>query len=270
MIYYSNCKINIGLNIVDRYEDGFHALSTIFFPVKGLRDAIEIIISDSETEFSGSGISVDCPIENNLCMKAYNILKSKFSLPNVKIHLHKSIPMGAGMGGGSANAAIVLMGLNDMFSLCLSKTELIEYSNMLGSDVAFFVENRPMLGEGRGGVLSEIDLSLDDYWLTVVKPDCSVSTPKAYSMIVPRKAKFNLNEISNLDIYKWKDIIVNDFERPIFELYPILSEIKTLFYDNSAIYSAMSGSGSAIYAISKERIDLSLFKRYGFCHQEKL
>ncbi len=270
MIYYSNCKINIGLNVVSRYDDGFHALSTIFYPVRGLRDAIEIVMSDGETEFSSSGIEVDCPVESNLCMKAYSLMKANHHLPNVRIHLHKRVPMGAGIGGGSANAAAVLIGLNDLFNLKLSNIQLIEYSNMLGSDVAFFVENRPMLGEGRGGVLSAINMSLEGYWLTIVKPDCSVSTARAYSMITPRLAKFQLSDIGQLPISKWTDNIINDFEEPIFSLHPILHDIKTKLYSCGALYSSMSGSGSSIYAISCEPLDLSLFEQYGFCYQEKI
>lgn len=270
MIYYSNCKINIGLNIVEKYSDGYHGLSTIFFPVKGLCDAIEIVEAENKSQFSSSGIDINCPDEMNLCMRAYNLLKTHYDIPFVKIHLHKNIPFGAGLGGGSANAACVLMALNSLFELNISKQQLIIFSSQLGSDVAFFIENRPMLGEGRGEILSDVDLSLNGYYLSILKPECSVPTSVAYSMITPKKPSFDLRNIAQKEVGEWRGIVVNDFEQPIFLKYPMLDEIKEALYSKGAEYVAMSGSGSAIFAISKSSIDLSIFESCNFSFSEKI
>ncbi len=270
MIFYSNCKINIGLNVESRQEDGYHTISTIFYPVKGLNDAIEILPTQGETVFSSTGIEVDCIPVDNLCLRAYRCIASRHNIPNVKIHLHKNIPTGAGLGGGSANAATILKALNQMFELGLSNSTLISYANELGSDVAFFIENRPMIGEGRGGELSEIDLDLSGYWLSIVKPNCSMSTREAYSLIKPYKADFSFRDISKLDLKQWQEKVINDFEKPIFAHLPILQEIKDSLINCGGDYVAMSGSGSSIYAISKDEINLECFEGKYFCHKEKI
>ena len=271
MIYYSNCKINIGLNIVDKYSDGYHAISTIFYPVTGLCDAIEIVKSDTDGfDYSSSGILVDCPIDKNLCSKAYNVVKEQFDISGIKLHLHKNIPTGAGLGGGSANATFVLIALNDIFNLGLDRVSLKSMADRLGSDTSFFVDNVPSIGQGRGGELSVIDLSLKGYWLTIIKSDFGVSTAEAYSMITVSAPKFDLSNIDVRNISSWRDYVVNDFEQPIFDKFPILNEIKNKLYDKGAIYASMSGSGSSIYAISESPIQIADFSEYGFCFQQIL
>lgn len=271
MIYFSNCKINIGLNIIDRYSDGYHAINTIFYPVTGLCDAVEIVKTDNEgLIYTSSGIDVDCSAENNLCVRAYNLVKEQFAekVQGVQIHLHKNIPTGAGLGGGSANATFVIKALDELFSLELDEMSIKSIASMLGSDTSFFVDNIPSIGKGRGGELTPIVLSLEGYWLTIVKSPFGVSTAKAYSMINVSSPKFDLSDINTDDIGLWREYVVNDFEKSIFGVFPILEEIKNKLYDNGAVYASMSGSGSSIYAISTNPISLDSFSQYGFCFQQ--
>lgn len=247
MISFPNAKINIGLNVVSKREDGYHNLETIFYPVK-LCDALEIVESD-KTEFSASGIKIDGNPENNLVYKAYQILQKDFNLPPVKLHLHKVIPFGAGLGGGSADAAFTLKMLNDYFKLGIHLVKLESYAAQIGADCPFFIQNKPTFAHGIGDQFESVNLDLSEFSIVIVKPPFSVSTPEAYRNIVPAKPNFNLNEIETLAIEDWKSVVKNDFEKPVFLQYPEIELLKNILYETGAVYASMSGSGSAVFGI---------------------
>lgn len=247
MISFPNAKINIGLNVVSKREDGYHNLETIFYPVK-LSDALEITDSDN-TEFSSSGIRIDGKSENNLVFKAYQLLQSRYKLPPVKLHLHKIIPFGAGLGGGSSDAAFTLKMLNNHFSLNISNTELEYFAAKIGADCPFFIQNKPTFASGIGDQFQPINLDLSDFEILLIKPNIAVSTPVAYRNIIPKQAEFSLLNIENLPIEKWKNTIVNDFEKSVFKKYPELDKLKQTLYKSGALYASMSGSGSSLFGI---------------------
>ncbi len=247
MISFPNAKINIGLNVVSKRDDGYHNLETIFYPVK-LADALELADSD-EMQFSSSGIEIDGNPENNLVVKAYKLLQKDFELPPVKLHLHKIIPFGAGLGGGSADAAFTLKMLDKFFNLKIPSTKLKNYAAQIGADCPFFIENKPTFATGIGDQFQPVNLDLSEYKILIVKPNISVSTPDAYKNVIPAKPKFNLKDIETLPIEKWKDFIKNDFEKSVFEKYPAIETLKQTLYEMGAVYASMSGSGSAVYGI---------------------
>ncbi len=250
MISFPNAKINIGLFITGKRPDGFHNLETVFFPV-GWSDALEIAESDV-LQFSASGIPISGPTESNLAMKAYFLLQKDFGLPPLKIHLHKQIPFGAGLGGGSADAAFMLRMLNQTFNLNISQDKLIEYAAVLGSDCPFFILNKPAFATGRGEMMNEINLNVNGLYLLLVKPPVEVSTVRAFQNVVPQKPAISLSELINLPVRDWKDNIVNQFESSVFPQYPAISSIKTQLYDLGALYASMSGSGSCIFGLFSE------------------
>lgn len=254
MVVFPHCKINLGLHVVSRREDGYHNIETCFYPVPRY-DILEAIPS-SGFSFDQSGLSIPGASADNLCIRAYQLLKNDFSLAPVKIHLHKVIPMGAGLGGGSSDAAYMLKLLNDLFHLNLSATQLSTYAARLGSDCAFFTQPQPMLGSGRGEILENIDVNLKGYWLCLVKPDVHVSTAEAYAGMVPQPPARPLKEILSLPVENWKSLLVNDFEKTIFGKFPLLNEVKQRLYKSGAAYAAMSGSGSTIFALFKENPSL--------------
>ncbi len=254
MITFSNAKINIGLNIVEKCADGFHRIETIFYPIFW-QDILECIDFD-EVTFSQTGIKIDCETEKISCVKAYKLLSQNFSLKPLKIHLHKNVPFGAGLGAGSANGSFMLMLLNNFFHLGLTSWQLKSYAEKLGSDCAFFIENKPQFATERGNVFEKIDLDLEKYFISVVFPNFSISTAFAYSVVKPCESTTSLKELIKKPVFEWKNFIKNDFEIPIFAKYPILQKIKEQFYQNGAIYSAMSGSGSAIFGIFENFVDL--------------
>jgi len=252
MIKYSNCKINIGLYIERKREDGFHSIKTLFYPIE-LSDTIEIKEStNGKLNLEIYGLSVDGTLENNLCIKAYNLLKADFDIPPVLIKLTKNIPTGAGLGGGSSNAVTTLKMLNEIFELRLTNKQLYNYAIKLGSDCAFFVENKPILASGRGDVLKEIDFSLKGYNILLMKPSINVDTAWAYKQITPRNSSIDILNLLKSPLEKWKNTILNDFEKAVFEYYPVIANLKEKLYSKGAIYASMSGSGSAIYGIFKE------------------
>ncbi len=254
MIYKANCKINIGLNILSKRHDGFHELSTIMYPVKGLADLVEVVHSDS-LKFTSSGLVIDCAPEDNLCLKAYHIIKSEYNdIPPVHIHLHKIVPFGAGLGGGSSDATFTLIAINELLGLSITKEKMSEMAAKLGSDTSFFVNNTPQLCSSRGEVMQSIDVDLDGYYLTIVKPNYSISTATAFAGITPQLPEFNLISLPTIDLSSWKDLVVNDFEASLFPKFQDLQNIKDELYANGAIYASLSGSGSALFAISKEPI----------------
>jgi len=247
MISFPNAKINIGLNVVSKRDDGYHNLETIFYPVK-LADALELTDSDV-MQFSTSGIKIDGKSKNNLVLKAYQILHDDFKLSPVKLHLHKIIPFGAGLGGGSADAAFALKMLNEYFSLKIPLSKLKKYAAQIGADCPFFIHNKPSFASGIGEQLQPVNLDLSEYEILIIKPNISVNTRDAFKNILPAQAKFNLKMIENLPIDKWKDTIENDFEKSVFQKYPQIESLKQTLYKMGAVYASMSGSGSAVYGI---------------------
>jgi 4-diphosphocytidyl-2-C-methyl-D-erythritol kinase len=251
MIVFPNCKINLGLHILGKREDGFHNLETVFYPVS-FKDALELIPStNTDIEFTTTGLAVDGNTADNLCVKAYHLLKKDFpEIPAVKIHLHKAIPLGAGLGGGSADAAFMLKLLNEKFKLNLLTDKLINYAMQLGSDCPFFIINKPCFATGRGEVLEEIAIDLSEYKIVLINPGIHINTGWAFSNITtPALPVKSIKEIIQQPINTWKDDLKNDFEEAVFIAHPAIKEIKEALYAQGAIYVAMSGSGSTIFGI---------------------
>lgn len=251
MIVFPNAKINIGLFVTEKRPDGFHNLETVFYPI-GLSDILEVVKTggqSGECNFHSMGIDVGCEAEKNLIVKAYRILNTDFHLPAIEVYLHKVIPFGAGLGGGSSDAAFMLKVLNELFNLSLGLNQLEEYAARLGSDCAFFVRNMPAFASGKGELLENMELSLKRYRLLLVKPSFGVSTPEAYAGIVPRPAMFDLHRLNTLEPERWKECVFNDFEKNVFTKYPRLAELKQQMYDAGAVYVSMTGSGSAVYGL---------------------
>ncbi len=252
MLCFPNCKINIGLYITNRRNDGYHDLETVFYPIKGFHDALEVMASEQETKLHVSGIEVEGDHEQNLVWKAYELLHQRFpaKVKNLDIYLRKALPMGAGLGGGSADGAFMLQLLNDYCKLGLEKDLLAELALQLGSDCPFFIHNTPQFAKGRGEQLSPMPmLDLSGYSIQLICPEVHISTKEAFSMITPRAALYDLRTLADLPISKWKDHIHNDFEDAIFMQHADLAAIKRVMYAQGAIYAAMSGSGSTIYGI---------------------
>lgn len=250
MLTFPNCKINLGLYITARREDGFHNLETIFYPVY-LRDALEIIPAKNVETMHLSGKVVAGDSKDNLVWKAYKLLQAQFPtiIPQLDIYLHKAIPMGAGLGGGSADGAFMLRLLNKEFNLRLTDHYLAELALTLGSDCPFFIYNTPQFAAGRGEQMSPIAIDLSGFSIQLICPRVHVSTAQAFKMITPRHAPFNLKELPQVPVKDWKHTISNDFEAPIFLQHPVLESIKQQLYTGGAVYASMSGSGSAIYGI---------------------
>jgi 4-diphosphocytidyl-2-C-methyl-D-erythritol kinase len=251
LIVFPNCKINLGLHILRKREDGFHDLETVFYPVP-IHDALEVIrnTADDGVDFSQSGIQIDTTATGNICVKAYSLLKQHFPhLPGVKMHLHKVIPAGAGLGGGSADGAFTLKLLNEQFRLGLTSQQLLEFALQLGSDCPFFIVNQPAVGGGRGEQLRQVELQLGAYNLILVHPGIHVSTAWAFSQIQPSTKRQPLAEIMATDVQSWRDSLFNDFEQPVFQKHPELESIKQQLYNAGALYASMSGSGSSIFGI---------------------
>lgn len=253
MLTYPNAKINLGLNVVEHREDDYHNIETIFYPI-GIHDILSVEPSETCTDysFSSSGIHIDGDIENNLIIKAFHLLRSKYHFPAVDISLKKQIPFGAGLGGGSADAAFALKAFNELYKLNIPDKELEELAAHLGADCPFFIKNRPVYATGIGNVFTPVKISLKGYWMLLVKPDIHVSTVDAYRGITPTPSKEKLTDLIKRPIEEWKDRIKNDFEKTVFEKFPKIKEIKEQIYKSGAIYASMSGSGSSIYGIFKE------------------
>ncbi len=251
MTIQANCKINIGLDVLERRADGFHALSTVMIPIHGLFDLLHISrIDGDKVEFEGEGLLIDCDPCNNLCVKAYNLMKSHYNdIGAIKISLEKRIPFGAGLGGGSSDATAVIIAINQIFNLELEEQKLIDLASELGSDTAFFVRNTPQLCSGRGEIMSPIDLDLAGKYLMLIKPDVNVSTREAYAGVKPSYPPTPLSQLIKLPIVEWQGEIKNDFEPHIFAAHPLLGQIKSDLLAAGALYAAMSGSGSTIFGI---------------------
>ena len=258
MYILPNAKINIGLNVVSKRLDGYHDLQTVFYPIP-ITDAIEIKTLEKSTvpyEFFSSGIPIPGGIENNLIVKVFLELKKEYNLPPLSINLAKHIPIEAGLGGGSSDCAHMMKLLNEFFSLGLSDEDMEKKVSRFGADCAFFIRNKPVFAEGLGDTFSQIDISLKDYFIVLVKPDISISTRQAFSAIIPHNPNNDLkNILSTEPISQWKYKISNIFERSIFPLFPNLQVIRETLYDIGAIYASMSGSGSTIYGIFDRPIE---------------
>ena len=250
MLLFPNCKINIGLRVVARRADGYHDIETLMVPVRGLCDIVEIVHAPGDgAEFVCSGLAVDCPPEKNLCLRSYCALRERFPIGGVRIHLHKILPMGAGLGGGSADAAFVVKGLSELFGLDLSQKCMEELCAGIGSDTAFFVANRPSLATGRGEILEPVDFSLRGKRLLIAKPAESVSTAEAYAGIAPRRTDCPLLDCLNAPVDRWRETVCNDFEPVVFRAHPRLERLRNEMYRRGAVYASMTGSGAAVYGI---------------------
>lgn len=257
MINFPNAKINIGLNIVEKRSDGFHNIETVFYPI-GLSDILEINSTNNHLTFENTGLTIENKsLESNLCFKAYQELQKDFSLKTVNIHLHKIIPFGAGLGGGSSDASFTLQAINSLMNLNLDQNTLIQYAERIGSDCPFFILNQPAFATEKGNVLKRINLSLKGYFLILIYPGVHVNTAKAYSQIKPVKPERKLSELIKQPIENWKGLINNDFEDSVFKEHHKLKEIKEELYLKDAVYASMSGSGSSIYGIFKDNIELN-------------
>ncbi|MCB0515681.1 MAG: 4-(cytidine 5'-diphospho)-2-C-methyl-D-erythritol kinase [Chitinophagales bacterium] len=251
MLVFPNAKINLGLHICRRRSDGFHDIETIFYPIPW-RDALEIVPSAKQS-FRLYGNEIATEQNGNLCERAYHLLAKDFELPPVEIHLLKKIPIGAGLGGGSADAAFTLKILNELFSLQLSPEKLMAYAATLGSDCSFFIENKATLATGRGEIFTPINLSLKDWQIFVVYPNVIVNTAWAYRQVSASELRVSLQEISALPIEKWQNILKNDFEAAICQHFPLIQNIIDDLYAHHATYAAMSGSGSAVFALFENK-----------------
>lgn len=290
MIVFPNCKINLGLHILNKREDGCHNLETVFYPVE-LRDALEVVRRDdgrqttddsktlSEVEgaagviersrdnditFSSTGLHIVGDEANNLCIKAYHLLKKDFpALPPVQMHLHKAIPMGAGLGGGSADGAFALKLLNDKFQLGLSTQQLIDYALQLGSDCPFFIVNKPCYATGRGEILERVELDLSVYHFAIVNPGIHVNTGWAFAQLnINSSGRPDLKTIIQQPIETWKDQLINDFEEPVSKAHPEIGTIKQQLYNAGAMYASMTGSGSTVFGIFEKEPVLNFPSNY--------
>ena len=254
MIQFPNCKINLGLSILEKRKDGFHALETVFYPV-ALNDILEITTTINGqqnvlVQFESSGNPIPGDVSSNLCIKAYHLLKADFpQLTPVTIHLHKKIPIGAGLGGGSSDGASALSMLNDLFQLQLSTTQLIQYAAQLGSDCPFFILNEACHATGRGEVMQPMPINLSNFTMALIHPNIPISTGWAFQQITPAIKEKTIASIIQQPIATWKNELINDFEKPVFEAHPSLALIKHNLYKQGAIYASLSGSGSSLFGL---------------------
>ncbi len=259
MITFPSAKINIGLNITGRRADGYHDLETVFYPIK-IKDALEVI-EGAEMSFETSGIEIPGHANENLCLQAYDLMRKDFDLPNINIHLHKKIPIGAGLGGGSADAAFFIILINEKFELNLTIETMQNYCRKLGADCAFFVENRPVFAFGKGDEFEDIELDLSNYFMALVMPPVHVSTGEAYRGVKPKQPQHSLKEIIKLPVEQWQRKINNDFEHHILKNHPIIRGVKASLLEAGALFSLMSGSGASVYGIFKEPVDLNFLEK---------
>jgi 4-diphosphocytidyl-2-C-methyl-D-erythritol kinase len=267
MLAFPNCKINLGLNVIEKRPDGFHTINTIFYPVNWC-DALEVIENQSAEGFtlSTSGLPVEGDIKNNIIFKAWQILSQQKKIPSVNVHLHKNIPMGAGLGGGSSDAAFFIDLLDKKFNLELSEHQKHSTASELGSDCAFFLNNKAVFAAGRGNEFSPVTVDLGKYYILLVYPGIHSNTREAFEGLTPQKPAHDLkNSIETLPVNEWKHFLVNDFDNTIIKKYPAVGDLKKRMYELGAIYASMSGSGSAVYGLFEEKPALnfpSSFKLY--------
>ena len=263
MITFPIAKINLGLNVVERRPDGYHNLETVFYPVP-ISDALELTIMNTkfpstvDCDIKVTNLEVEGDEQRNLVVRAYQLLKQDFQqMPRIHAHLWKGIPTQAGMGGGSSDCAYTIRLLNEMFTLGLSDEQMIQYAARLGADCAFFILSRPAYAEGIGELLQPISLNLSSYYIGIVRPNIPVSTREAFSLIKPQKPAKCCREVVMQPIETWREELTNDFEQSVFTLHPEIGAIKQQLYDLGAVYTAMSGSGSAVFGLFQNEIDLA-------------
>ncbi len=269
MVTFPNAKINLGLNIVEKRPDGYHNLETLFYPI-ALQDVLEVTPRAAEAEGNYSMTMYNAPFEgrseDNLVIKAYNALAADFTLPKLDFFLQKNIPTGAGLGGGSADAAFALKMINEIASLSLSDKKLEKYAVSIGADCTFFIHNKPAFATGIGNILSPAECSLKGYYLVLVKPEVHISTKDAYALVTPEKPAISILDIVKRPVNEWRDLLKNDFEKSVFAKYPDIAEIKTKLYSMGAEYASMSGSGSSFFGIFKEQQDeVAIEKMFSDC-----
>lgn len=264
MITFPNCKINLGLDVVSKRPDGYHNLETIFYPIP-LSDVLEITVEEDEDApdytFEMYNAYFKSNNEDNLVIRAYKLLATEYSLPKVRMSLFKHIPTGAGLGGGSSDAAFTLKMLNEIAKLSLTDEQLEEYAARLGADCAFFIKNRPVFAEGIGNIFTPIDCSLKGYHIVIIKPEFHISTKDAYSMVTPSKPMVSLLDIAPRPINMWRSSMKNDFEVSAFAIHPNMAFIKDVLYQLGAFYASMSGSGSAFYGIFENEVSQEKLSR---------
>lgn len=276
MLCFPNAKINLGLNVVYRRSDGYHELETIFYPVE-IKDALEIVPTKEELadnqryRLFQSGLAIQGNEDDNLVIKALKLISRDHILPAIDIHLLKKIPFGAGLGGGSANAAAMLKMMNKMFELDYSNEQLINMAAKLGADCPFFIKNTPVFATGIGEKMEDIELNLSNYHFVLIKPDISINTGLAYSMITPKRPEISLKEIVKMPPEQWKGLMINDFETPIFKKHPQINDIKQQLYEIGAVYASMSGSGSSVYGFFNKmpQIDNLFTDHFVWSHSPK-
>lgn len=276
MIVYPNAKINIGLNVVAKRPDGYHDLETVFYPIS-LQDAIDIKEIDADDvpqcgyKFKVTGSVLDGSPDDNLVVRAFKLLKHDFDLPPISFVLYKHIPTGAGLGGGSSDAAFTIKAINDRFSLGLSAEQMEDYCTRLGADCPFFVKNTPVFATGIGNVFHPIELNLSGKVIVLVKPDIFVSTKDAYAKVKVQRPQHSLTDLLSQPIEQWKDTVANDFEPSVFSKYPEIAAIKDRMYDLGALYASMSGSGSSVFGIFDKKIEhIDEVFNGMFCRQREL
>jgi len=258
MIFRANCKINLGLDILCRREDGFHDLETVMIPVPEVYDVVEVNRTEGCSLFEQEGLMVDCNAEDNLCMKALRLMQRLYGVGGAHIRLEKRVPFGAGLGGGSSDATAVILALNELYELGLSEERLVEVAAMIGSDTAFFVRNTPQLCTGRGEKMTPIELPLQGKYLAIAKPEEGVSTREAYAGVKPYVPDVRLSDALQRPIEEWQGVVKNDFEPHIFEAHPAIASLKNAMYEAGALYASMSGSGSAVFGIFEDKPNLNI------------
>jgi len=263
MLLFAPAKVNLGLHVLFKREDGYHELETCMIPVPWF-DVIEILY-DTAFTFEQLGMSIPGSDSSNLCVRAYELMRDRFGIGPVKIILKKNIPMGAGLGGGSSDAAYVLKGLSDFFELNIDVTELEKLAAELGSDCPFFIQAQPQLAYGRGELLSPVDLDLSGYYIKLINPGIHISTPMAYAGVQFNCGEHKLVDVLKLPVSTWKDKLTNDFETHIFNQFPALALLKQELYAEGAIYAAMSGSGSTLFGLFQEEPQVSIPEKYTGC-----
>lgn len=258
MVVFPNAKINIGLRVVSKRPDNYHNLSSCFYPLP-FCDILEVLPSD-ELSFKSSGLPIPGTKEGNLCLKAYALLKADYDLPPVHIHLHKVIPIGAGLGGGSADGAFILKVLNEIFLLNLDMEDLASYAGRLGSDCPFFIGNKPVLVSGTGNQFAPCEVDISGKYLVLLNPGIHIATAEAYATIVPHEPEQPLAESLIKPLTTWKGEVVNDFEASMAQKYPLIAHFKDMLYQQGALYASMTGSGSSVYGIFDTAIDIKNIK----------
>lgn len=253
MLVFPNAKINLGLNITEKRKDGFHNLETIFLPI-GLKDVLEVSENkekgfQNSIEFSFSGFQIPGNADDNLIAKAYRLIRNDYPIPALHVHLHKAIPFGAGLGGGSSDVVFFMNQVDEMFSLNLSWGEKHNYAKQLGSDCSFFIVNKPCFATGKGDDLEKLDFNLNGFYFVLIKPNIGVSTAEAYSRVKAKLPEVSIKEIIKMPMENWKTYLKNDFEESVFAVYPEVETIKNEMYNAGAVYAAMSGSGSSVFGL---------------------